>query len=182
MAGPTTRAPLAAWLLVAAAAGLILARSIPASWWLLSRHFPAGRTAQAPAPPVQGIPKECVVDTYGGPRGESRTHEGVDIFARRGTPVVSMVDGVVVELGRDVYGGNVIRVLGRDRRIYYYAHLDRFAALVVGAPVARGQELGSVGNTGNAVSSPPHVHLEIMEMWWPFPPWTRSVNPFHELP
>lgn len=180
MAKPT--AALGAGLLVAAAAGLVLGRSIPTPWLLLSRHFPAGKTVQAPAPPVQGIPRECVTDTYGAPRGEDRTHEGVDIFARRGTPVVSMVDGVVVELGRDVYGGNVVRVLGRDRRIYYYAHLDRFAALALGAPVARGQELGAVGNTGNAVSSSPHLHLEIMDLWWPFPPWTRPVDPFNELP
>jgi peptidoglycan LD-endopeptidase LytH len=112
--------------------------------------------------PVQGVAKRRVADTWGAPRPGGRKHEGQDIFARRGTPVVSATDGVVVRIGEGGLGGKTVFVTGRGARTYYYAHLDDYApGLAVGQVVARGDVLGYVGNTGNAQSTLPHLHFGI---------------------
>lgn len=81
------------------------------------------------------------------------------MFARRGTPVVAPVDGVV----RTVVGGRAglgFYVDGADGVTYYGAHMDS-SAVSNGQQVRRGDVLGAVGNTGNAAGTPPHLHFEI---------------------
>lgn len=111
--------------------------------------------------PVAGVPRERLVSTFGAPRSEGRTHEGVDIFAPRGTPVLAAHDGVVLRVGQYRLGGTVIHTLGRRGVIAYYAHLDRVRPdLRAGLPVREGETIGWVGNTGNARTTPPHLHFE----------------------
>ncbi|MDQ2669714.1 MAG: M23 family metallopeptidase, partial [Gemmatimonadota bacterium] len=88
-----------------------------------------------------------------------RVHHGVDIFAPRGTPVLAAAEGVV-QPGTNRLGGNVVwqRVPGVGS--LYYAHLDSQA--VEAGEIARpGDTVGFVGNTGNAVTTPPHLHFGI---------------------
>ena len=102
------------------------------------------------------------VDTYLAPRAGYRKHQGVDIFAISGTPVYAVVNGVVEEKGTNPLGGNKlwIRSPGDNWR-YYYAHLSGYGpGISNGARVKKGQVIGYVGNTGNARTTPPHLHFE----------------------
>lgn len=112
--------------------------------------------------PVQGVSAARVADTFGAPRGTDRSHDGVDIFADRGTPVVSTTQGVVVAVRDSGLGGRQVWVLGPARQRHYYAHLDDWApALKQGDRVYPGAVLGTVGTTGNARGTPPHLHYGI---------------------
>jgi murein DD-endopeptidase MepM/ murein hydrolase activator NlpD len=87
-----------------------------------------------------------------------RHHEGVDIFAPRGRPVVAVADGRA-QAGTNTLGGNVVWLVDSTRGFrYYYAHLEDWAA-GDGATVRAGDVLGYVGNSGNAVTTPPHLHF-----------------------
>jgi murein DD-endopeptidase MepM/ murein hydrolase activator NlpD len=102
------------------------------------------------------------VDTYLAPRAGYRKHQGVDIFAISGTPVYAVVNGIVEEKAVNPLGGNKlwIRSPGDNWR-YYYAHLSGYApGISNGSRVKKGQVIGYVGNTGNARTTPPHLHFE----------------------
>jgi len=112
--------------------------------------------------PVQGVSVGSVADTWGAPRSGGRRHEGIDIFAPRGTPVVAATEGVVTRIGTNRLGGNVVWVLGPAGQRHYYAHLDRYAeGLSTGDRVAPGTVIGHVGDTGNARGTPPHLHYGV---------------------
>lgn len=118
------------------------------------------RGAAGLAFPVRGKGIDDIRSTFGDPRdGGRRKHEGVDIFADRGTPVVAAAAGRVQQAGRNRLGGNMVWV-GHDDRPYstYYAHLDR-VLVREGQRVEAGDRLGTVGNTGNARHAPPHLHF-----------------------
>ncbi len=133
--------------------------------WLESAAYMV-RLAGLPAPaalpvPVAGVRPAQLADTWGGARGEGRRHEGIDIFARRGTPVLSSTEGVVLRVGTNRLGGQVVWVLGPGGQRHYYAHLDRYGDVHAGMRVAPGSVVGYVGNTGNARTTPPHLHYGI---------------------
>jgi peptidoglycan LD-endopeptidase LytH len=112
--------------------------------------------------PVEGVYTSQVADTWGAARSEGRTHEGTDIFAPAGTPIYSATPGYVYRIGTSPVGGNVVSVIGGAGVRYYYAHLSEFAeGLEEGQYVTPETLLGYVGNTGNAISTPPHLHLGI---------------------
>lgn len=114
------------------------------------------------------------VDTYGAPRAGYRRHQGVDIFAVAGTPLYAVVDGVIEDKGYNALGGNKLwlRSPGDGWR-YYYAHLRGFApGINNGTRVRKGQLIGYVGNTGNAITTPPHLHFEAHV------PGGSSTNPY----
>jgi hypothetical protein len=77
--------------------------------------------------PVKGLRRSDMVSTWHAPRSGGRRHEGADLFAPRGTRVLSAVRGQVWEVGTNRLGGNVVWVLGEGPALYYYAHLDSFA-------------------------------------------------------
>jgi murein DD-endopeptidase MepM/ murein hydrolase activator NlpD len=115
--------------------------------------------------------------------GCRRLHQGLDIFARQGTPLVATADGVVTQ--KVVGGLSGIGVEIRDARgiQYFYAHLSRWAdGLREGMRVRRGQVIGYVGNTGNAVATAPHLHFEFQPRGVPRPPkphvdrWLRMAE------
>lgn len=114
--------------------------------------------------PVEGAAQRDIGSRFGVARdGGARQHHGVDIFAKRGTPVTAVVDGRV-RTGTGGIGGNHVwlsgGVLGVGSTRYYYAHLDAFA-IASGDTVKQGDVLGFVGNTGNAKTTPPHLHFGI---------------------
>jgi murein DD-endopeptidase MepM/ murein hydrolase activator NlpD len=130
----------------------------PRAFWELSRLPPP---AVLPVP-VQGVTPRQIAATFGAPRGSDRRHEGLDIFAARGTPVRSTTRGVVIAIRDRGPGGRQVWVYGPAGERHYYAHLDDWApALAEGDVVEAGAPLGMVGNTGNARTTPPHLHYGI---------------------
>ena len=141
---------------------------------LLARLF----TSPAPAAvriPVMGVTKREIPNSWGFPRSGGRSHQGVDIFAQRGTPVLSATEGIVIRTGNNELGGQVINVLGPGRQVHYYAHLDRYGGFKPGDYVYPGNILGYVGNTGNARNTPPHLHYGIYD------PVRGAINPWPVL-
>ena len=131
--------------------------------------------------PVQGVTKSQVADTWHAPREGDRLHEGQDIFAKRGTPVISATDGYVVRIGENHLGGHTVSVVGAGGRIYYYAHLDAYAAnLSVGDYVTPQTVLGYVGNTGNATGGPTHLHFGVYASGGALNPLPLLVDRFEE--
>ncbi|MDQ5844039.1 MAG: M23 family metallopeptidase [Acidobacteriota bacterium] len=117
---------------------------------------------QALAMPVKDVRKEQVANTWRAARGTDRLHEGQDIFAQRGTPVLSATDGFVVKIGDNSLGGQTVSVIGAGGRVYYYAHLDSYApGIAEGDSVTTKTVLGYVGTTGNAAGTPPHLHFGV---------------------
>jgi peptidoglycan LD-endopeptidase LytH len=106
------------------------------------------------------------INDWGFPRSNQRRHEGTDVFAPLGTPVVAPTDAVVEKLdavdafdGRRDLGGITVW-LERDRHRFYLAHLDAIHPdLAVGDEVRAGTVIGWVGRSGNARGTPPHLHL-----------------------
>jgi murein DD-endopeptidase MepM/ murein hydrolase activator NlpD len=110
---------------------LLLAIGAVLGPWLKNAVY-AIRLGAMPAPavrpvPVAGVKPSRLADTWGGVRSEGRRHEGIDIFARRGTPVLSATEGIVLSVGTNRLGGHV-------------------------------------GNTGNAATTPSHLHYGIYTM------------------
>lgn len=102
-------------------------------------------------------------------------HQGTDVFARRGTPLLSVVGGTV-RLGTNGLGGIVIHLDGNDGTRYYYAHLEGHApGLASGDSVAPGQLVGYVGDSGNAKGTPPHLHFQV------HPGGGAPTNPYPRL-
>jgi murein DD-endopeptidase MepM/ murein hydrolase activator NlpD len=128
--------------------------------------------------PVEGVGPEKVPDTYQQPRdGGARTHQAVDILAKRGTPVLSVDSGTVLRLTKSTLGGITIYATDPARRfVFYYAHLDGYAeGLREGQAIAQGEVIGYVGTTGNAPKNTPHLHFQVMRFvdaktWWNGPP------------
>jgi peptidoglycan LD-endopeptidase LytH len=132
--------------------------------------------------PVQGIEASALHDTYNEQRGGgTRPHEALDIPAPRGTPVLSATGGRVLKLFDSKAGGRMVYAADSSERfILMYAHLDAYApGLADGQPLKRGQVIGTVGTTGNAPPTVPHLHFAIarsndVKVWWKGAP----VNPF----
>ena len=98
-------------------------------------------------------------------------HEGLDMFAAGGTPVVSAADGTLVEKGSNPVSGLAVEVQDAQGTRYFYAHLSGYAAnLQLGQRVFVGQVLGYVGNTGDAAGGPTHLHFQVMPGGVPVPP------------
>ena len=112
--------------------------------------------------PVQG--PHSFSDTFGAPRSGGRTHKGADIFCKRDTPLVAVVDGVIVGANPvdTGLGGRTVSLRGADGHRYYYAHLSSLGeGIQPGVRVNAGQVVGYAGNTGNARYSAVHLHFEI---------------------
>ncbi|MDO5510782.1 MAG: peptidoglycan DD-metalloendopeptidase family protein [Weeksellaceae bacterium] len=112
--------------------------------------------------PVVGKGNRDIHSFWGVDRdGGARRHEGVDVFAARGTPVVAAADGIVTRTRDQGRGGKQVWQRHGDLGFsIYYAHLDSIYAQS-GQRVRTGDTLGTVGNTGNAINTPPHLHFGI---------------------
>ena len=112
--------------------------------------------------PVSGRDSRAVKSFFGADRDAGvRRHHGIDIFAPRGTPVLAAARGIVRSISPNNLGGNVVWLSDYDRgQTLYYAHLDRHN-VTAGQQVEIGDTLGFVGNTGNARTTPPHLHFGV---------------------
>jgi murein DD-endopeptidase MepM/ murein hydrolase activator NlpD len=121
------------------------------------------RTLASVGFPVPSVGVPAIKSRFGVERDAGRRrHHGIDIFAPRGTPAVAVAEGVA-RASTNPLGGNVVWLHDSRRgRTYYYAHFDRWA---VGEyqSVKPGDTLGFIGNTGNARTTPPHLHFGIYE-------------------
>jgi len=125
-------------------------------------------------------------DSWGAPRSGGRTHKGTDIFAAKGTPIVAVAPGTVIGAGvSDGTAGIYVKIQHGDGDVSVYLHLDNDTpgtddGKVVG--IANGIDegvtvntetiIGYVGDSGNAETTPPHLHFEYR------PDGSNSVNPF----
>jgi murein DD-endopeptidase MepM/ murein hydrolase activator NlpD len=156
---------------------------------------PAGELAETPAGelpdiarlrdrqlllPVQGVALGELDDNFAEARRERR-HDAIDILAPRNTPVQAVEGGTIARLFESDRGGlTVYQFDPTESYVYYYAHLESYAAgLEEGESVARGQVIGYVGTSGNAPPATPHLHFAIHKLgpekrWWEGEP----VNPF----
>ena len=115
-------------------------------------------------------------DDYGAPRAGTGWHQGTDLFAAMGTPVVAVADGTLSKVGVNTLGGNRLWLTDDAGTEYYYAHLSAYApATADGARVRAGQVIAFLGNTGQAITTPPHLHFEI------HPGGGDSINPYPYL-
>ncbi|KUO76579.1 MAG: metalloendopeptidase [Desulfosporosinus sp. BRH_c37] len=114
-------------------------------------------------------------DSFGADReGGKRKHEGTDLFGKEGTPIVSICGGKVEQLGWNRLGGERVGIRGDEGNYYYYAHLQYLStSLVKGKRVQAGEHLGTMGHTGDALTTPDHLHfgIEIPNGQWinPYP-------------
>ncbi len=124
--------------------------------------------------PVEGVGPRSIHSIFGDPReGGRRDHHGIDIFARRGTPAIAATAGTVTAVRTTRIGGKVVWLRDEDRsQTLYYAHLDR-QLVRPGRRVRAGDTLGLVGNSGNARTTPPHLHFGI---------YRRGEGPIDPLP
>ena len=139
---------------------------VPPSTTTTTRPPPTTTTTTLPPepPPPPGT-KACPVDgatafrdSWGEQRPGNRSHAGVDMMANRGIPLVAIESGTIWSPNWHYAGGLGLYIKGDSGDLWYYAHMDRYAARIEGgARVRAGQRVGFVGDTGNA--SIPHLHL-----------------------
>ncbi|MGE3619475.1 MAG: LysM peptidoglycan-binding domain-containing protein [Acidimicrobiia bacterium] len=129
-------------------------------------QIPAGGTAGGTV--LCPVPGGSFMNDFGFPRSGGRFHEGNDVFAPRGTPVLAPVSGVVQQLTGKL-GGNQVKLMGDDGVGYYGTHMDKFGK---SGRVQAGEVIGYVGNTGNAIGGPTHLHFEV------HPGGGAAVNPY----
>jgi len=131
--------------------------------------------------PVAGVRREQLRDTFTEARAEGRLHNALDIPAPKDSPVLAAADGQIKRLFVSERGGKTIYEISSDQRlIFYYAHLNEYAAaLAEGQHVRRGDVLAYVGDTGNAGSGNYHLHFGIWSITDPKHFWTgESINPY----
>ncbi len=126
--------------------------------------------------PVSGFGTGAVISVFGDRRGNRRLHQGIDIKAPRGTPVVAVADGFVERIQDGGSGGRQLYLRDGQGRLFYYAHLDGWSVEEFAA-VKAGDTLGTVGNTGNASATLPHLHFEVL-----LGKTRKAIDPLHFWP
>src|SRR5215212_2669569 len=110
--------------------------------------------------PVYG--QASYTNSFGAPRADTGWHHGEDIFGQLGAPILAVADGIVYSVGWNDIGGLRLWLQDVAGNEFYYAHLSAFSPVAVnGAQVRAGEVLGFMGNTGDAESTPYHLHFEI---------------------
>lgn len=128
--------------------------------------FPVGLGVETP-----------LIDSFGFPRmtgtADEHWHEGIDIFAPTGTPLLATERGIITRIGTGRLGGLKLWLRGESGTDWYYAHLSAFNPdLREGDLVEAGDLVGYVGQSGNAVGTPPHLHMQM------HPDGGRPINPY----
>jgi murein DD-endopeptidase MepM/ murein hydrolase activator NlpD len=130
--------------------------------------------------PVRDAGPGDIRSFYGDVRdGGTRKHEGIDIFAPRGTELIAASDALVARVGIRDRGGNIVTLYDEERDLLmYYAHLEE-QRVEQGDRVRRGDVVGTTGNSGNAITTPPHLHIGIYQGSWrrDVDPWNYFIDP-----
>lgn len=186
-AHPSPPAPNVAMRQVSATAQPAALTQTPASVTTLGRDEPVAPSdlarlrARGLVIPLPAVSAAQLSDTYTQARVGGAAHEALDIMAPRGTPVLAVDDGRVAKLFLSRPGGiTLYQFDAAGEYAYYYAHLDRYAdGIAEGDTVRKGQLIGHVGSTGNALPDAPHLHFAVFRLgperqWWRGTP----INPF----
>jgi murein DD-endopeptidase MepM/ murein hydrolase activator NlpD len=123
-------------------------------------------------------------DSFGAPRGDiaSGWHHGVDIFGQIGEPLLAVADGTVFSVGWNDIGGYRLWLRDKAGNEFYYAHLSAYSPFAVnGNQVKAGTVLGFMGNTGDASTTPYHLHFEIHPVGLLYLGYDGAVNPYTYL-
>ncbi len=125
--------------------------------------LPQERVAFFTIPILFGVDLDDLSDNFGEARGGgTRLHEGLDIMAPRGTPLVSPTDAVVLRTGSGTNSGLYVYTINPGGETFVYMHLDRIAeGLSVGERIGRGRIVGFTGDSGNAIGAGTHLHFEV---------------------
>ncbi len=127
-----------------------------------------------PIPVLFTVKLEDLTENFGDPRGGgTRTHEGLDILAPSGTPIVSPTKAVVIKTGSEGSAGKYVYTRNPGGETFVYMHLASIAPLKAGQFLEIGDVIGTVGDTGNAKGGTPHLHLEIRK--------SKPTDPFPRL-
>lgn len=129
------------------------------------------RNAASTSPLVRCPVRATFMNDWGFPRSDTGFHQGTDMLAPRGTPIVAPASGTVTQ-GTGSIGGRYFRLIARDGTMYYGAHMSKFGK---SGRVKAGDILGYVGNTGDAAGGATHLHFEIHPAGGP------AVNPYSYL-
>jgi peptidoglycan LD-endopeptidase LytH len=132
--------------------------------------------------PLPALTADQLHDSFTHLRGDgTRRHNAIDIPALRGTPILAVEDGMVIQMHESKAGGITLYASDPDQRfIYFYAHLDHYnSRMKEGLPLSRGDTIGYVGTTGNAAEGGPHLHFAIL-MSSNIARWSTGtpINPF----
>jgi murein DD-endopeptidase MepM/ murein hydrolase activator NlpD len=123
-------------------------------------------------------------DSFGAPRGDiaSGWHHGVDIFGQLGEPLLAVADGTVFSVGWNDIGGYRLWLRDKAGNEFYYAHLSAYSPFAVnGEQVKAGTVLGFMGNTGDASTTPYHLHFEVHPVGLLYLGYDGAVNPYTYL-
>ncbi len=143
-------------LCIAALIGLGISWLVPQA---AAAHERPSASVHATVAPLDACPvagPSSFIDSWGDARSSGRRHEGVDMEADRGTPVVAVRDGSA-EFKRSNLGGKAIWLTAPTGERFYYAHLDEWEG--ESREVRAGEVIGYVGQTGNARGD--HLHFEV---------------------
>ncbi|HEY8607839.1 MAG TPA: M23 family metallopeptidase [Noviherbaspirillum sp.] len=158
-----------------AALGLALSLALGIGKPVLERSVYLGRLLAMQPPPQVAHPvpnaRGRLRDSWHASRNGGRRHEGIDIFAPRGSPVRATTEGIVLRRGQNRLGGKVVWVLGPGGHRHYYAHLDAYSQIRTGERIVAGTPVGYVGDSGNAKGTPTHLHYGIYTT-------SGAVNPY----
>ncbi|MEX0917777.1 MAG: peptidoglycan DD-metalloendopeptidase family protein [Candidatus Paceibacterota bacterium] len=130
-------------------------------------------------PILFGVTLDDLYPNFGDPRdGGAREHEGLDMLAPLGTPIVSPTEAVVIRIGDGSGSGEYVSTANPGGETFVYMHLDEVADIDVGDVLKAGDLIGFVGNTGNASGGPAHLHFELREDREPTDPIERLTDEF----
>jgi|AntRauTorckE6833_2_1112554.scaffolds.fasta_scaffold01094_8 hypothetical protein len=117
-----------------------------------------------PVPVLFGVDYDLLVADFGDPRGGgSRSHEGQDMRAPQGTPIVSPTEAIVTKVGTGYSAGKYVYTANPGGESFRYMHLDELADIKRGDRLAVGDFIGTVGDTGNAPDGVYHLHFEVKD-------------------
>lgn len=132
-----------------------------------------------PIPILFGVSLSNLYPNFGDPRdGGDRVHEGFDMMALDGTPIVSPTDAVVIRVGDGSSSGKYVSTANPGDETFVYMHLSDVADIDEGDVLEAGDLIGYVGNTGNASGGAAHLHFEIREDREPTDPYERITHEF----
>lgn len=127
-------------------------------------------------PVLFGVEIKNITPNFGDPRSGGRSHQGEDIMAVKGTPIVSPTPAIVVRTGIGPSEGIYVYTANPGGETFVYMHLDKLGEGVTpGTVLEKGSLIGYVGNTGNASGGAAHLHFEIHDTNG------NAINPFLRL-